>query len=141
MATIPRSIQATTTPTVVGGRSAAGFKNIANVSGSSVSDLSASGGVLAESFAQEFHDFAYGQDKPQQQFTPNGRPHLDYGSGTDFIASFEKSSGNEGASEQEGAAKSRFLYKLSMVAGIYERNSQAGIPDTAPRGETFNFNL
>ncbi len=142
MATAPRPILAPSTPTVVGGRSAAGARNIANVSGSPVNDLSAGGGVQAESFAQQFHDFAYGyNDSPRHDFTPNSRPRLDFGSGTDFIASFENREPENSSDELNGSETNKYLYRLSFVAGIYERNSSAGLEETAPRGETYNFKL
>ena len=145
MATVPRPILTPNTPTVIGGRAAAGMRNIANVSGAPVNELNEGGGVQAESFAQQFHDFAYGygyEHPPNQHFAPNGRPRMDFGSGMDFIASFEARDSDAADSEFTGSGgSSKFLHRLSFVTGIYERNSKEGLEETAPRGETYNFNL
>ena len=140
MATVPRPILATT-PSVIGGRPPAGARNIATTSNTPVSDLAAGAGIAPESFAQQFHDYAFSQDRRRQNFTPNGRGQLNYGASTDFIASFEVRDVGDAATESSQGRAGSFLHRLSVVTGLYERNARAGIEETSPRGETFNFSL
>ena len=140
MASVPRPILATT-PAVVGGRPPAGARNVATSNSTPVSDISAGAGVAPESFAQNFHDFAFTQDRRHKGFTPNGRGQLNFGASTDFIASFEVRDVGDAANESGQTKGGNFLHRLSIVTGLYERNAKAGMEDTSPRGETYNFSL
>jgi hypothetical protein len=143
MAQIGKTVPTSSTTTVVGGRLAAGARNVATVDRAPIEALNPKMGTLLDDGASLFH--AYQRDEPPPERDERSDAHgpgLVRSTSQAFAAFFEFENSSEASGE--GIRKGTvpvFTGVLSRAITTYETNARVISGTMVPRGATLSLNL
>lgn len=143
MAQIGKTVPTSSTTTVVGGRLAAGARNVATVDRTPVEALSAKLGTLLDDGTFLFHAYQRDDPPPEQDDRAKVRGPGLVRSTSQAFASFLEFAGSgemEGETIRRGGAP-LFTGVLSRAITTYETNARVISGTTMPRGAALSLNL
>lgn len=143
MAQIGRTVPTSSTTTLVGGRLAAGARNVATVERAPVEALNPKLGTLLDDGAFLFHAYQRNDPPPERDDRPDGRGlGLVRSSSQAFAAFLEFDGGGEpgGESSRHGGT-APFSGTLSRAISTYEANARVISGTAVPCGASLSINL
>ena len=143
MAQIGKTVPTSSTTTVVGGRLAAGARNVATVDRAPIEALNPKMGTLLDDGASLFHAYQRDDPPPQRDAPPDARGPGLVRSTSQAFAAFLDFDGH-GEPGNESTRKGRiptFTGVLSRAITTYETNARVIGGTMVPRGATLSLSL